>query len=117
MDQEQTQTPAPQQSQSQEGDNSKLAAVLSYIGPLVIVSYIIGKDNAFAKFHIRQGLVLFVAEVALWILGMVLFMLWPLIYIVNLGLFILSIIGIINAVHGKEKELPITGKYAKHFNI
>lgn len=117
MDQHQTPAPAPEQTSSQSGDNSKLAAVLSYIGPLVIVSYIIGKENPFAKFHIRQGLVLFVAEVALWILGMVLFMLWPLIYIANLVLFVLAIIGIINAVHGKEKELPITGKYAKHFNI
>ena len=33
-------------------------AVLSYIGPLVIVSYIVANNDPFVKFHIKQGLVL-----------------------------------------------------------
>ena len=43
-----------------------LMAVLAYIGPLVIISYIQAKNDLFVKFHIKQGLVLLVIEVAVW---------------------------------------------------
>src|SRR6185436_17207893 len=92
-------------------------AILSYIGPLVIVSYITSKDDPFVKFHIKQGLVLLVIEVAAWFLGMLVYSLWPLFRIVDLAVLVLSIIGIINAYHGHEKELPIVGKFSKNFNI
>lgn len=98
-------------------DNTKIMSVLAYIGPLVIVSYITAKDNPTVKFHIKQGLVLLVAEVALWVIGSMLFVLWPLIGLVNFALVVLAIIGILNAVNGKEKPLPILGKFSEHFNI
>ncbi|MEK9177212.1 MAG: hypothetical protein AAB923_02855, partial [Patescibacteria group bacterium] len=48
------------------GKNQNTAmAVIAYLGPLVIVSYLIGKDDAFVKFHVKQGLVLFVVEVVM----------------------------------------------------
>ena len=46
-----------------------------------------------------------------------LFFLWPVIGIINLALLVLAIIGIINAVNKKEKELPLVGSFAKHFNF
>jgi uncharacterized membrane protein len=100
-----------------EPDNSVVMAALAYIGPLVIVSYIMGKDNPFVKYHIKQGLVLLVLEVALWFVGRMLFFLWPVIGIVNLALLVLAILGIINAINKKEKELPLVGSFAKHFNF
>lgn len=100
-----------------EPDQGVVMAVLAYIGPLVIVSYIMGKDNPFVKYHIKQGLVLLVLEVGLWFVGKMLFFLWPLIGIVNLALLVLAIVGIINAVNKKEKELPLVGSFAKHFNF
>lgn len=99
------------------GEKNVLMAVLAYIGPLVIVSYVTAKDDAFVKFHIAQGLVLFVIEVGVWVLGMMMWQLWPLFSIINLATFILSIIGIINAVKGKEEELPLVGKFSKHFPL
>ena len=95
-------------------DQGKVMAILAYIGPLVIVSYLMAKDNPTAKFHIRQGAVLFVIEVVLWILSSMFFYLWMVWQLVNLGLLILSIIGIVNVVQGKEKELPLVGGFAKH---
>lgn len=92
-------------------------AVLAYIGPLVVVSYLTAKDDSFVKFHIKQGLVLFTAEVVLsftksmfWSFGMF----WVLI---NFAISVLVIIGIINAIQGKEIELPIVGEFAKYFKI
>lgn len=92
-------------------------AALAYIGPLVIVSYIMGKDNPFVKFHIKQGLVLLVIEVALWFLGSMLWAFLPLLGIVNLALFVVAVIGIVNAANKKEQELPLVGSFAKHFNF
>lgn len=94
-----------------------LMAVLSYIGPLVIISYVTAKDDLFVKYHIKQGLVLFTAEIALWALGMFLWILIPIINIAQFIVVILSIIGIVNALGAKEKELPFVGKYASHFKI
>ena len=40
--------------------HKNLFAVLSYLGPLVIISLLAGgKEDSFTKFHIKQGLVLF----------------------------------------------------------
>ncbi len=103
---------------SVKAEKNKLMAVLSYIGPLVIVSYLTAKEDPFVKFHIKQGLVLFVAEVVLWFLGsMMFYQLWALLNLIHLGLVVFSIIGIVNAFQGKEQELPIIGQYAKHFPL
>jgi len=95
--------------------NKKLMAILAYIGPLVIVSYLMSKDDPFVKFHIKQGLVLLVIELALWFFMSMLWPLWFIIQLINLALVILAIIGIINAYKGREKELPVVGRYAKYF--
>jgi uncharacterized membrane protein len=95
-----------------------LMAVLAYIGPLVIVSYLTAKDDPFVKFHIKQGLVLFVIEVAMWFLaGMMFYQFWMIMNIINLATLVLSIVGIVNAVQGQEKELPLVGQFSKHFPI
>lgn len=110
----QNQAPAPQSSAPQKNTGM---ALISYLGPLVIVSYLVAKNDPFVKFHAKQGFVLLVIEVALWILGFILWILWPILWLVDIILLVLIIIGIVNAVKGEEKELPIVGKYAKYFNI
>lgn len=103
----------------QSGQKNILMAVLSYLGPLVIVSYLVAKDDTFVKFHIRQGAVLFAIEVIISVLFPRMFMMvfFPLMFvlpIVNIALLVLSIVGIVNAVQGKEKELPLVGHLAVH---
>ena len=97
--------------------NRTLMAVLSYIGPLVIVSYVMGKHDPFVKFHIRQGLVLFSIEVLVWILASMLWSMWMIINILNIGTFILSVIGILNVMNNQEKELPVVGHLSNYFKI
>ncbi|HEY9584116.1 MAG TPA: DUF4870 domain-containing protein [Candidatus Paceibacterota bacterium] len=94
-----------------------LMAALAYIGPLVIVSFIVAKDDPFVKFHIKQGLVLFVIEVIVWILGMMFYPLWSLLQLVNLATLILAIVGIVRVTQGKEMELPLVGKYSSYFKF
>ncbi len=99
-----------------EGHKNTTMAVLSYIGPLVIISYLTSKDDQYVKFHIKQGLVLLTIEIAAWILSMVIYGLWPIINIINLITFVLSVVGIVYVIQGKEKELPLIGKYSSYFN-
>ncbi|OGF94685.1 hypothetical protein A2Y47_00725 [Candidatus Giovannonibacteria bacterium RIFCSPLOWO2_12_43_8] len=103
--------------QSSAPHDNKLMGILAYLGPFIIVSYIVAKDDPFVKFHIKQGLVLFVIEVAVWFIGRMFWPFWMILNIVNLSVLILAIIGIVNAAHGEEKELPVVGKYSSHFPI
>jgi len=98
------------------GKNTGMA-LISYLGPLVIVSYLLAKDDPFVKFHAKQGFVLLVIEVALWIIGAVLWILWPIIWLINIFVLVCVIIGILNAVKGVEKNLPLVGRYASYFKI
>ena len=108
----------PQAAKPQAGaEKNLLMGILSYIGILVIIPFLVAKDDPFVKFHIKQGLVLVVIELAAWVLGAMLWQLWMLLNLVNLATLVLSIIGIVNVVQGTQKELPLVGSYAKYFNI
>ena len=77
------QTPMPQGDQQ-----NMLLGVMSYLGPLVIISFILGKDNPFVKFHVKQGLVLLVIEVAVWLIASFMWEFWMIWQLVNLGVFV-----------------------------
>ena len=94
------------------GDNDKLMGVLAYLGILVLVPLLSAKDSPFAQYHANQGLVLLIAGVivgaasAFPIIGW--FIVGP---IGGILLFILAIMGIINAANGEMKPLPLIGQY------
>jgi len=99
-------------------EQKTLLAVLSYIGPFIIISYAFGNNDPFVKYHIKQGLVLIVIDVVVWLLGMFfIWQFWMIYQLLNLVILVLAIIGIINAAQGKEKELPFVGQYAHNFKI
>lgn len=96
-----------------------LMAVLCYLGILVVIPLLTeAKNDPFVKFHIRQGLVLLIAGVIAGAVGMIpvlgWFLLGPILWI---ACFVLAIIGIVNAVGGHEKALPLIGQYADKINI
>ena len=113
MDPQNNQNQTPQNTLS----NNIAMGVLSYLGGLVIIPYVVARNNSFVKFHIKQGLVVFCLEIIVWLLGFVIGPLGVLLVIVNLGTLILSVIGIVNVVQRKEKALPIVGSLAQNFKI
>ncbi|MFZ2886549.1 MAG: DUF4870 domain-containing protein [Minisyncoccia bacterium] len=98
-------------------EKNVLMAILAYIGPLILISYLIAKDDPFVKFHIKQGLLLVIGEVATWMIMMTIWILFPLLQLVNLAIFVLAIIGIVRAAQGQEKPLPLIGHFAKSFDF
>ncbi len=99
-------------------DESTIMASLSYLGPLVLIPLLTKRDNHFVMFHVKQGLVLFGIELILMFVTMMSFgLLAPITRLLNLGLIILSIIGILNALKMKETMVPITGKFADKIKL
>ncbi len=102
---------------AEEKVNKKLMGVLAYLGPLVLIPYLVAKEDPFVKFHIKQGVVLLIISILTWSASVLLWFLMPLWAIINFGIMILALIGVINVYHEKEKEIPFVGHYSSKINI
>jgi uncharacterized membrane protein len=105
-------------SSEHDSTNQKVMAVLAYLGILIIIPFLMAKNDPFVKYHIKQGLVLVVIEIIVWFIGgMMFWQLWQFLQLINLATLILAIIGIVNVINHKESELPLVGQFARHFNF
>jgi uncharacterized membrane protein len=88
-------------------EKNKLNAVLSYLGILIIIPLISddAKKSDFAKFHLNQGLVLFIAGVV----GNVVFWIPIFGWALAIALFVIWLIGLIGAIQGEKKKVPLLG--------
>lgn len=94
-------------------NNSKLYNVLSYLN-FWLIGLLVAPNDQDVKFHVNQGIVLTIAEVAVFILSFILAFIpivgWIISFLLFVAVGVLAIIGIINAVKGEQKELPLIGK-------
>src|SRR3984885_7468382 len=94
--------------------DGKMYAVLAYLSVFCIVPLIFKKNNDFVLYHGRQGLVLFVAEVATLVLSIV----FPWCFRPFLFIFFgLSFWGMVMAIRGQGVELPLIADIAKKITI
>jgi len=113
--------------EAQDISANKSMSILSYIGILFLIPMFTAKDSMFAKFHVKQGIVLcvlaFVVGIITGILNVVLsvaglyIVLLLLQLVLSLPVVVLMVLGIMNASQGKAKELPLIGKFADKINI
>ena len=105
-------------SPDKDAQDNKTMAILAYILciPLFTGDY---KKSPFVKFHTNQGAVLYISSIGWSIIsGIVQRILYTiglgfiggLLGLVNLGFFILWIVGIVNASNGKKEPLPVIGE-------
>lgn len=90
-------------------EKNKIMGVLAYI--IFFIPLIAAKESKFAMYHANQGLVLFLAGLAVAIVGSIIpfigwFLILPLGY---LAIAVFAILGIINASKGIVKPLPLIG--------
>jgi uncharacterized membrane protein len=97
---------------------------LTLIGWIIaLVSYNGSPDkSSLARFHIKQSLGLFatgfVLYFAIFVTVIIIPFLFFLIPIVYIGIFVLWILGLISAVNGEEKPVPLLGDfYQKTFTF
>ena len=95
------------QQEEQIVHDGRFFAIISYVSFLCIITLILKKDNKFALYHAKQGLVLFVMEVAAFILSIIPFLGW-LIGIFGYALFLLvSLWGIMQSALGVYSRIPV----------
>lgn len=89
-----------------EIERGRLFAVLSYLSILSLIAVAFGRENEYAAFHIKQGLLLFVMEVVAVPLGIIPNFGIYILAIIWLALIVLSFIGAFSAWNGKSWRLP-----------
>jgi len=97
--------------------DNKVIAALSYFGLLVLVPLLAKKDSPYCQFHAKQGLVLLIAWVIIGIIAVIPILGWIVGFLGSIFLLVLFVIGLINALGGKAKELPVIGQFGAKFNI
>lgn len=85
-------------------------SILSYIAFLALIPYFCAKESKFARYHAIRGLNLFLIEFLLGIVcsivGFIPVVGWIVSTVVGLLSLVFSIIGIVNVVKGRCRELP-----------
>ncbi len=99
-------------------EQNKVMALLSYLWILFLVPLFLAKESRFARYHANQGITLAIAGTVIDLIGGLLSAIpvvgWIIgipFYLAGLAVLALTVIGILNAVKGRAKELPIIGKY------
>jgi uncharacterized membrane protein len=91
-----------------EATQNKVIAAAAYL--LFFLPLVAARSSRFAMYHANQGLVLLLTAIASnLVLGFIPLLSLVLVPLANLALLILTIIGILNAVNGYTKALPLIG--------
>ena len=115
--------PTPNPAPAASGMDGKTISIISYFSLIGwIIAFVLYNNNKsqLAAFHIRQSLGLMIIAIALYIV-MFIFLFIPvlgwiisiLIYICLVGIFVLWIIGLVAAINGQEKPVPVIGNLAQ----
>lgn len=91
-------------------EKNKVISALAYI--LFFLPLVACPESSFGKFHANQGLLLLIVGLAgSIVLSIIPVIGWIILPLFSLVVFIFGIMGLIGALNGKAKELPIIGKY------
>lgn len=102
--------------QTTEGKNIAIISYITIIG--LIIAFVMNSDkkDPFATYHIRQSLGLALTGLAIGVVGMIPILGWIISVVGTLLLIYLWIMGLMNAINGKQKPVPWLGeKYAEWF--
>lgn len=97
------------------GPESKIFALIGYLSILCIIPLLLKHEDEFIRFHSKQGLVIFLIEVAGFILHIMLGY-----WLLRLTLFvagIFSFIGIIKVLQGQKVKFPVITGLADKLEI
>ena len=99
----------------------RTVAILTYvtiIGFIIAIVMHSSKKTTLGAFHLRQGLGLFVTGLVIWIpciiislipfVNFLMILVWP---VVGISLFVFWIMGLVAAVNGQQKPMPVVGEY------
>jgi uncharacterized membrane protein len=123
------QTPPPIPG-SAPSSNRTIMVILSYLGILALIPLLVEKNDSEVQWHAKHGLVLLVAEIALFIglsiisavvthvplIGCLAAIIGLLInFVLVIGIVIVHIMCIVKGVNGQRFTLPVISEYANRF--
>ncbi len=104
----------PLKDKNQKNTGMAIVAYIIFFVPLLTES----KNDPFVKYHVKQGLLIFIGWILVSIISWILpWQLGIIVTIFNLLVFVLMIIGIMSAAKGEQKPLPIIGKFGEQFKF
>jgi uncharacterized membrane protein len=98
-----------------KGKNTGMAVIAYAVFFLPLLTE--AKRDPFVKYHVKQGLALFLAGLVSRIIVYIPFIGWTLVGPYSILLLILFVVGVMNALGGKQAPLPLIGKFAEKFKI
>lgn len=101
---------------SRPSEDRRMVAVMAYVPFLCFVPLIKMRDDRYAYFHARQGIVLFFVEIIAFIFSFphLSQLFWTVIIIACLGA---AVAGIVFSLQGKMYKLPIIGDLADRLRM
>jgi len=98
-------------------DDNKVIAAIGYLCILFLVPLLGAKNSPYAQFHAKQGLMLFVGWVVVWVIGLIPILGWIIGFLGTILLAVISLIGLIKALQGEAWEVPFLANLAKQLKI
>lgn len=92
--------------------DDKTMAIVAYLTIIgLIAAFIMNreKNDPFAAYHIKQSLGLSMCGIALFIVGLVPILGWIASFLGSIFLLYLWVMGLVNAINGKEQPVPLFG--------
>ncbi len=98
-------------------EDTKIYAAVGYIFILCLIPLLLKKDDEFARFHGKQGLVLCICEIAALFFS-VIPKLGETIWLVSAIAFpVLALAGIVQSLKGNRWKMPIVGEIADKISL
>ncbi|PCJ23984.1 MAG: hypothetical protein COA97_10630 [Flavobacteriales bacterium] len=103
-------------------DPGKIVGILAYCtGIGLIIAFVMNADqknkSELGVFHLRQSLGLFITSISMMIISFMFVFIpilgWMIVMLINLayiGVFVFWIMGLISAINGEKKALPLVGQ-------
>ena len=88
-----------------DAKQNKWWAALCYFGPFFLLSWLLKPKSRFVRYHVNQGLVLFLCWVILNIFDFI-----PFVWVLNILAIVCFFCGLTNALKGKRKPMPVIGE-------
>jgi uncharacterized membrane protein len=73
------------------------------------------KENPFVLYHVKQGFTVFTASILLSIMVTIAPLLFYIFSLAQLGIVVLVVIGIMNAIAGKKEPIPLIGHFSEYY--
>lgn len=110
--------PPPAPSPTRDVEENRLVAGLAWLWVLSVIVLLVKKDSPYVQHHARQGFVLFLASIIVWIaLGIFGAFALYLRQLLNFAVFVLIVVGFVQAVRGKWWVLPVLGPLAPKIRL